>query len=224
MARLARIVLPGIPHHVTQRGNGRAQTFFGDVDYQLYRDLLVAHCQEHGVRILGWCLMPNHVHLVLTPSDGDGLRGALSRVHRQYAGHIHARETCTGHFWQGRFGCVAMDEEHLVAAMAYVALNPVRANLVENATDWVWSSARAYRCPRTGDGVVDLNAVEPYLQAVRRIINAGEEDTRFIALRRAETIGRPIGNGDFISQAEDLTGRTLKPAKRGPKAKRKTEK
>ena len=139
MARLARIVLPHIPHHVTQRGNGRARTFFGDADYRHYSDLLADHCRRHGIGIWGWCLMPNHVHLILTPSDKDGLRAALSRVHRMYAGHVHAREQRTGHFWQGRFGCVAMDEAHLVAAMAYVALNPVRARLVEKAEDWPWS-------------------------------------------------------------------------------------
>ncbi|MBF0248655.1 MAG: transposase [Alphaproteobacteria bacterium] len=217
MARLARIVLPGIPHHVTQRGNGRAQTFFSDADYRYYRDLLVDQCGQHGVSILGWCLMPNHVHLILTPPDKDALRGALSRVHRMYAGHIHAREKRTGHFWQGRFGCVAMDEDHLVAAMAYVALNPVRAKLVEKAEDWPWSSVHAYRLAKKGDGVTNVKAAQPYLKAARQIIKAGEEDVRFKTLRQSETIGRPIGNDDFLRQAEQQVGRALKPGKRGPK-------
>lgn len=217
MARLARIVLPGIPHHVTQRGNGRARTFFGDADYQFFRDLLVEHCREHNVSIQGWCLMPNHVHLILAPKDTDGLRAALSRVHRLYAGHVHAREKRTGHFWQGRFGCVAMDEAHLIAAMAYVALNPVRARLVEKAADWRWSSIHAYRSPGKGDGVTDTDAVAPHLDAAMRIVAGGEEDARFDALRRSESIGRPIGNDDFLSRAEKLIGRTLKPRKRGPK-------
>ena len=220
MARLARIVLPNVPHHVTQRGNGRVQTFFGDDDYLYYRSLFANHCQNHGIRILGWCLMPNHVHLILTPPSKDALRGAMSRLHRQYAGHVHAREHRTGHFWQGRFGCVAMDDDHLIAAMAYVALNPVRARLVGKAEDWPWSSARAYRRPKTGDGIIDLEAAEPYLKAVKEIIRAGEEDVRFNALRRAETIGRPIGSGAFMKHAEAISGRSLKPAKRGPKPKR----
>ncbi|MBB3607346.1 transposase [Rhizobium sp. BK602] len=112
---------------MTQRGNGRAQTFFCDDDYALYRDLLAHHCRAAGVEVWDWVLMPNHVHLILVPTDADGIRRALSRVHRTYAGHIHARLRRTGHFWQGRFGCVAMDEEHLAAALRYVALNPVRA-------------------------------------------------------------------------------------------------
>jgi putative transposase len=116
MARLARVVVPGHPHHVTQRGNGRARTFFGDGDYALYRDLLAENCRNAGVEVWAWCLMPNHVHLILVPSDPDGLRRALARVHRGYAGIIQARRKRSGHFWQGRYGAVAMDEQHLAAA------------------------------------------------------------------------------------------------------------
>ena len=99
MARLARLVITDLPHHVTQRGNGRAQTFFGDDDYRLYLDLLRKHCTEAEVSIWAWVLMPNHVHLILTPRDADGIRRALSKVHRSYAGRIHARMQRTGHFW-----------------------------------------------------------------------------------------------------------------------------
>src|ERR1700726_753955 len=132
MARLARVVFPGHPHHVTQRGNGRARTFFGDDDYALYRDLLAENCRAAKVEVWAWCLMPDHVHLILVPSDPDGLRRALARVHRAYAGVIQARRKRTGHFWQGRVGAVAMDEAHL------------RAGLVERAQDWRWSSTRAH--------------------------------------------------------------------------------
>src|ERR1700733_64747 len=142
MARLARVVVPGLPHHVTQRGNGRARTFFGDADYALYRDLLGENCRAAEVEGWAWCLMPNHVHLILAPSDPDGLRRALARTHRSYAGIVQARRKRSGHFWQGRFGAVAMDEEHLAAALRYVSLNPVRARLVERAQDWRWRRSR----------------------------------------------------------------------------------
>ncbi|MGB0684241.1 MAG: transposase [Magnetovibrionaceae bacterium] len=217
MARLARIVLPNLPHHVTQRGNGRAQTFFGDEDYRLYKSLLAEQCHQRSIKVLGWCLMPNHVHLILTPPEPDALRGALSRVHRAYAGHIHARETRTGHFWQGRFGCVAMDDDHLVAAMAYVALNPVRASLADRPQDWRWSCVKAYRKPGFEDGLTDSGAVAPYRTSAMALIKAGLEDERFDALRRAETIGRPVGEQDFLIRAEKHLGRRLRPAKRGPK-------
>jgi len=108
-ARLARVVIPGYPHHVTQRGNGRAQIFFGDGDYALYRDLLAAHCGAAGVEVLSWCLMPNHVHLILVPSDPDGLRRSLAR---RDPGPTQTHRS----FRQGRFGAVAMDEQHLAAA------------------------------------------------------------------------------------------------------------
>ena len=150
MARLARLVVPGLPHHVTQRGNGRARTFFDDDDYARYRDLIAEGCREAGVEVWAWCLMANHVHLILVPAGEDGLRRALAGTHRRYASIIHARRKRTGHFWQGRFGSVVMDEEHLAAAVRYVSLNPVRARLVARAQDWRWSSARTSTAGMTG--------------------------------------------------------------------------
>lgn len=142
MARLPRMVLPGIPHHVTQRGNRRERTFFEDGDYALYLDLLADAANRHGVEVWSYCLMPNHVHIVALPSDPDALGRCFRHVHRHYTGYINARLRVTGHLWQGRFSSVAMDEAHLVAALRYVALNPVRARLVARAQDWPWSSTR----------------------------------------------------------------------------------
>lgn len=216
MARLARLIVPGLPHHVTQRGNGRAQTFFGDRDYDLYRDLLAESCRAAGVAVWAWVLMPNHVHLVLVPQDGDGLRRALARVHRRYAGHIHARERRTGHFWQGRFGAVVLDEAYLGAALRYIALNPVRARLAGRPEDWRWSSVHAHLGARE-DGVT---AVEPVLSRYPRfaeLIALGPDEAGFARLRRAETIGRPLGDEAFIGRLEALSGRVLRPGRRGPK-------
>ena len=119
MARLARVVIPGVPHHVTQRGNGRARIVFNDADYGLYRDLLRDCCRAAEVEIWAYVLMPNHVHLILTPADSDGLRRALAPLHRRYAGHVHARRKRSGHFWQGRFGAIALGEDHLGAALQH---------------------------------------------------------------------------------------------------------
>ena len=216
MARLARVVVPGLPHHVTQRGNGRAQTFFGDDDYALYRDLLAASCRDAGVQVWAWVLMPNHVHLVLLPSDVDGLRRALAGVHRRYAGHIHARMKRTGHFWQGRFGAVAMDEPHLAASLRYIALNPVRARLVARPEDWRWSSIHAH-LTGSDDG---MTAVAPVLERFpdfAGFIGQGPDDETFARLRRAESVGRPLGDEAFVTALEAVTNRTLLPAKRGPK-------
>ena len=218
MARLARVVIPGHPHHVTQRGNGRARTFFGDGDYALYRDLLMENCRNAGVEVWAWCLMPNHVHLILVPSDPDGLRRALARVHRTYAGIIQARRKRSGHFWQGRFGAVAMDEQHLAAALRYVPLNPVRARLVQRAQDWRWSSTRAH-LRNKDDGITALKPVSDRFPRFADLI-AGEPEAEtdlFDRLRAAESVGRPLGDDGFLARLERLTRRSFKPGKRGPK-------
>jgi len=222
MARLPRLVIPDLPHHVTQRGNGRSQTFFEDADYALYRDLLAASCRAAGVAVWAWVLMPNHVHLILTPGDADGLRRALAPLHRRYAGYIHARRRRSGHFWQGRFGAVAMDEDHLAAALRYVALNPVRARLVERARDWRWSSVHAHLAARE-DGVTTLAPVLGRYPDFAALIATGPAEAAFERLRRAESIGRPLGDDRFIARLEALTHRALKPAKRGPKPSRSDE-
>jgi len=219
MARLSRVVIPGVPHHVTQRGNRREPTFFEDGDYQLYLDLLADAARAARVEIWSYCLMPNHVHLVVTPSDEDGLWRTFRKVHRHYTGYINARFRTTGHLWQGRYGSVAMDEGHLIAALRYVALNPVRARLTTRAGDWPWSSTRALLAGRS-DGVV---MVEPALTRVGDFAAFLDEDfdeaATFGPLRKAELIGRPVGAPDWIARMEARTGLTLAPRKRGPKPK-----
>jgi putative transposase len=216
MARLARAVFPGHPHHVTQRGNGRATTFFCDADYALYRDLLAEHAAAARVAVWAWVLMPNHVHLILVPGDADGIRRALAPVHRRYAGHVHARLQRTGHFWQGRFGCVAMDEAHLGAALRYVALNPVRAGLVRRAIDWRWSSVHA-QLGTAADGLTETAGVAARFPDFAALLAAGEETEAWRRLRRAETIGRPVGGAAFLEALERESGRTLRRGKPGPR-------
>jgi len=158
MARLARLVIPDVPHHVTQRGNRRQPVFFSDEDYAAYRDLVTEACAAHGVHCLAWCLMPNHVHLILTPRDEDGLRAALADAHRRYSRRINFAHGWTGYLWQGRFASYPMDEAHLMTAIRYVELNPVKAQLVARAEDWPWSSAGAHVSGKP-DGLTDLAAL-----------------------------------------------------------------
>jgi putative transposase len=163
--------------------------------------------------------MPYHVHLILVPSDEDGLRRALAAVHRRYAGHIHAREKRSGHFWRGRFGCVAMDEAHLAAALRYVALNAVRARLADRATDWPWSSLHAHLRLVADDG---LTAAAPVLERFPDLaerIAEGEDLAMSDRLRKAEQIGRPVGGAEFIAALERQTGRRLQRERPGPKPK-----
>ena len=221
MARLARLVVPGLPHHITQRGNGRQRTFFADADYALYRDLLAENLKAAGVACWAWVLMPNHVHLILVPSDEDGLRRSLAPVHRRYAGIMHARRKRSGHFWQGRFGCAVMDESHLAAALVYVMLNPVRARLVGRAQDWPWSSARAY-LRSVADGLTQTQPVLERIPDMGEMLKREADADALHRLRAAETIGRPLGEPGFLRRIERKTGRDLMPGKRGPKPKRRT--
>ncbi|HEX8572534.1 MAG TPA: transposase [Allosphingosinicella sp.] len=219
MARLPRFVVPGIPHHVTQRGNGRARVFFRDGDYARYRDWLAEACRAQQVEAWAWVLMPNHVHLILVPADSDGLRRALAPLHRRYAGYIHAREDRCGHFWQGRFGCVAMDEPHLAAAIRYVLLNPVRAGLVSRAADWPWSSVHAHLGGRD-DGLTRRDPVAGRCPDLSALLEAGEDEAMSRRLRRAESTGRPVGDRGFLDRLAALAGRNLEPGRPGRKPKR----
>jgi len=222
MARIARLVVPGIPHHVTQRGNRRETTFFEAADYRLYRNLLGAAAAKAGVEIWAYCLMPNHVHVIATPRDLDGLRKTFGDLHRRYTGHINARHRWTGHLWQARFGSVAMDEEHMVAAIRYVSLNPVRAPLVTRAEEWPWSSVAAHLAGRD-DGVV---TVAPALERIGPfgdfLSDSIDEEAAFALLRKGEKTGRPIGSESWVAGLERDFGRALVPGKRGPKAKERS--
>jgi putative transposase len=216
MARLARLVIPGLPYHVTQRGNRRGTTFFEDDDFRVYRDLLAAAARAARAKVWAYCLMPNHVHLIVVPSDPDGLRATFANAHRRYARLINARHRWTGHLWQGRFGAVAMDETHLTHAARYVALNPVRAQLCDRAADWPWSSARAHLAG-TDDELVE---VAPLLERVgdfATFLGADEDQQATRALRMAETTGRPVGDASWVAALEQRTGRTLAAQRRGRK-------
>jgi putative transposase len=222
MVRMARLIIPDVPHHVTQRGNGRQRTFFSYGDYALCRDLLAHHCEAAEVEVWAWCLMPNRVHLILVPTDVDGIRRALSKVHRIYAGGIHARQKKTGHFWQGRFGAVAPDEGHLLNAFRHVGLNPVRARLAKAAVEWPWASTRAY-VGGSADGVTIKAPMQSRYPDMAALFESPAiyDLEAFERLRMAESIGRPLGDKAFLESIEDKTSRQLSARKRGLKAKEK---
>ncbi len=113
MARIARVVAPEIPHHVTQLGNRRQQTFFNDGDYQAYLALMSEWCLKYYVEIWAYCLMPNHIHLIAVPQTKEGLNLAIGEAHRRYTRRINFREGWRGHLWQGRFASFVMDENYL---------------------------------------------------------------------------------------------------------------
>lgn len=219
MARIARAVAPGVPHHVTQRGNRRQQAFFNDEDYQSYLNLMSEWCARFRVEVWAYCLMPNHVHLIAVPETKDGLNLAIGEAHRRYTRRINFREDWRGHLWQGRFSSFIMEDQYLLACTRYVELNPVRAGLVKNPEDWRWSSAAAHIAGQEDT----LVKTDPLLQIVnkpwKQFLTVDIEETEIDLFRKHERTGRPLGEDDFIEKLERLLDRTLKPQKPGPKKK-----
>jgi len=216
MARLARVVVPGMPHHVTQRGNRRQQTFFRDDDYQAYLDLMAEWCGEHEVQIWAYCLMPNHVHLIAVPKTGDGLRRAIGEAHRRYTRRINFREGWRGHLWQGRFASFVLDEPHLLAAARYVELNPVRAGLVTAPSKYRWSSARAH-FKRKDDVLVKVGPLLALAKNWRQLLTSAATEEQLQVFREHERTGRALGDDAFQRRLEKKLGRVLRRQKPGPK-------
>jgi REP-associated tyrosine transposase len=218
MARIARIVIPNCPHHVTQRGVRRLQTFFCDDDYLRYIDLMRESCRAAGTAVWAYCLMPNHVHLVMVPSDKDGLRRAISITHWRYTRYINARHNWRGHLWQERFYSSAMDEVHLHRTVRYVEQNPVTASLCDSPEDWQWSSARAH-LSATDDSLVTvapmLERIRDYGEYIRRPLSDKSSSELELHLRT----GRPLGNSAFVDKIEALLKRSVRPKAAGCKAR-----
>ena len=218
MGRISRVVLPGRPHHVTQRGVRSLAVFRGDKDRRLYLRLLAEQAEAHGLRFLSWCLMTNHVHLIVVPPAPDALARAIGKAHRRYTSWANRREGLVGYLFQGRFCSCPLDEPHALSAIRYVERNPVRAAIVGKAWEYEWSSAAFRVGQREIDPLVqqeDLLGTPSYWRSLL------ERDPREIGiLRKALRTGRPCGNLRFIKRAEKETGRRFRPGARGRPRKR----
>lgn len=218
MARLPRLVVPGIPHHVTQRGNRRLPVFFGDDDFRTYKALLGEWCTKAGTEVWAYCLMPNHVHLILVPSHEDGLRAALGETHRRYTRHVNTREGWRGHLWQSRFASFPMDDAYLLACARYVELNPVRAKLVRSPRAWRWSSAKAHLTGKDDD----LVSVAPLLDRAgdwKVFLSAELADEDIDAIHGHERTGHPLGGTRFLARLKRRLGKDVTPRKPGRPAR-----
>lgn len=214
MPRMARVVVPDYPHHVTQRGNRRQRVFLRAEDWPQYLALVRDACARAETRVVAYCLMPNHVHFLMVPTQGDGLRAAMADAHRRYTRFVNAREGWRGHLWQERFYSVLMDEAHLRAAIPYVERNPVRAGLCGAVDEWPWSSA--VDTGAAGEsGLVDRQLRASLLETAAA--PAGDSDASDEAIRLHTRTGRPLGDTDFVSRIEQWTGRRLRPARPGRK-------
>ena len=219
MARMPRLVVPDFPHHVTQRGNRRQRTFFKSADYRLYTEIVAESKSQAEATILAYCLMPNHVHFVIVPSRAEGLATLFRDAHRRYTRFINDREGWRGHLWQERFHSVVMDEIHLVAAVRYVELNPVRAGLCATPEDWPWSSVHAH-LRREDDELVTVSPMLDRVGSWVEYLSQAEDQPGLDRLRLHTRTGRPCGDERFMLGLEDLTGRRLRTLAPGRKAAR----
>ena len=169
MPRAARIVLPGVPHHLTQRGNDRRAVFLQDADYLKYLEFLCEYAGKFRVAVHGYCLMPNHTHLVLTPPEEKALARAIGRTHGRYAQYFNKTYGRSGHLWQNRFYSCALDDEHYWLALAYIDRNPSRARLVGDAGAYRWSSAAAHLGGTDETGLLDLITWREQMPAPRHV-------------------------------------------------------
>jgi len=224
MPRTARVVIPDCPHHVTQRGNNRAPVFFVDQDYRVYLEMLREGCEKFGLEIVGYCLMPNHVHLVAIPEREDSLAKGVGRTNLRYTQYINRLHGRSGHLWQDRFFSSPLDEEYFWNALIYTERNPVRAKMVREASRYWWSSAAAHCGQGDATGLLDLpkwhNQLSPpgdWAEALAR-----PQDEQVVAqFRRWTNRGCPLGNDSFLSKLERAIGRRLRPLPVGRPRKRK---
>ena len=213
MPRRGRIVILGLPHHVTQRGNNQQDVFFVDGDREAYLRVLREQCGKHGVRVLAYCLMTNHIHLVLTPAREDSLNPAVGRTHFIYTQHVNRLHGRSGHLWQGRFHSAPMDEAHALAAVRYVERNPVRAKMTRAPWTYRWSSAAAHTGAPDATRILDLQAWNQLADGItwKEFLTKPEDQEMTAALRLNTRIGRPLATDSFLSKLEHKLNRRLRP-------------
>jgi putative transposase len=216
MARLVRITAVNVSRHVTQRGNARQFLLASESERAVYLDLLHRYAKLYGLSILGYCLMSNHVHLIVVPHAADSLALALKYAHGRYACFWNAAHDSSGHAWQNRFYSCPLDPSHLWIALRYTELNPVRAGLVREAEAWPWSSAPVHCGHAEPASGLDLEMFYKRWSAEswRNYLAVSESTEQLVALRQCTHNGRPLGSVEFVRSIGQSAERDLV-AKRG---------
>ena len=218
MARIARVVAPGFPHHVTQRGVRRMPVFFSDEDREEYLHLLAEQGSRFGVRYLAWCLMDNHVHLIAVPRDEASLAKGIGEAHKRYSRRVNFREGWRGYLFQGRFFSCPLEGSYAVAAIRYVLRNPVRGGLCRQAWDYDWSSAKWLIGMEDADRLAVQSPLLDEIDDWRALLQADPGET--MDIRKHTRTGRPLCADAFLDRLERVTGRTLHLRKPGRKRKK----
>jgi putative transposase len=204
----------GVPFHVTHRGNHKKPIFEGDRTRHMYLDLVLQYARRFEMAVWGYCLMANHVHLIVLGEDRWSISKAVGIAHRLYSWRRNREAGVTGHLWANRYFSTALDEPHLWAAIRYVELNPVRAGIVDEAVAYEWSSARAH-----ADGVGNelLDPDRPFPGPIgdwRRWLAAGLEEELLNRIRENTASGKPTGNEEFVRAIEKRLDRPVRPRRR----------
>ena len=224
MPRLARAVAVGCPHHITQRGNNMQDVFFVDADRRVYLSFLKEYADEFRVDVLGYCLMPNHIHLVVTPNNENSLAKSIGLTHFRYTQYINRFHKRLGHLWQGRFYSCALDDRHFWLAMRYIELNPVRARLCGVPWQYEWSSAAAHIRQKNNSSLLNLShwfdMISP--RQWRKELTDKIDDADLAEIRVSTHSGRPLADDGFLSKLETLIGRRIRPLPPGRPKKYKT--
>jgi putative transposase len=217
MARLPRLTLPGYPHHVIQRGNNRQAIFAKTADYQRLLDLLEDNARQFDVAIHAYVLMSNHFHLLVTPQSSDGLPQMMQAVGRRYVRYFNDSQQRSGTLWEGRYrSTLIQTDRYLLACMAYIDLNPVRAGLVAQAADYPWSSHGHY-IGRRADKLVTPHPLvwelgnTPFAReaAYAELVQAGVNPVHQTALTQATLSGWALGEPDFVADLQKRTQRRV---------------
>ena len=227
MPRIARIVIPDVAYHVTQRGNNRQDVFFVDDDYRVYLAFLAEYAREFELDVLGYCLMTNHVHLMVVPHAEDALAVAIGRTDLRYTQYVNRLHRRSGHLWQNRFYSCGLDEKHAAAAMRYIEQNPVRAKMVRKPWRHRWSSASAHVGGKDASGVLNVEAWSKDFSPKRwrKMLTQSLRESDMDRLRLHTRRGRPLGSDSFVSKIEKLLGRRVRALPTGrPKGWRKHKK
>jgi putative transposase len=217
MPRLARVVIPDHPYHITQRGNGRQIVFQDDEDRLQYLFWINTYSSKYHLSLLAYCLMDNHVHFIAVPRREDSLAKTFSVAHMRYAQNFNKKRKGSGHLWQGRFYSCILDEPYLMAAVRYIERNPVRAKMVEKPWEWKWSSAAAHI--GQGDGKIRLERLnfltDISVQEWKQFIDSEEVEEELKVIRQHTMTGHPLGTVPFVTRISQILGRTLRALPRG---------
>ncbi len=223
MARLPRLTLPDYPHHIIQRGNNRQAIFNTSADYLYFLELLHENARKFGVSIHAYVLMGNHFHLLATPQTDTGLPQMMQAVGRRYVRYFNDSRGRSGTLWEGRYrSTLIQTESYLLACMAYIDLNPVRAGLVTEARNYPWSSHGHYVGLRS-DRLVTPHALfwalgnTPFAReaAYAELVQAGVTGDQQAALTRSALSGWALGDADFVAELQKRTERRVKQAQAG---------